>query len=785
VGLVLALLVLASCGEDEPPTPTPVSTAENSQTTPAVAANPAPVSSPPAARLQDVLPTALYFLQDGQIQRLESDGTTLTQFTQEEAPITDYDVSPVDARLVYVSGNRLLEANPQYGTEIVKLDGGPIDEADPVDYVTRRISSPHFSPDGSQIAFGLNGINLIPAGEATEYTTILASDPYPQPNNPPRTTIRLFTPGEWSPDGRTLLARFAYWPEAGGVALLNVKDRQLIELTSRDPNATLCCGWNWGRDGSTGYIASNLLVYGAPGLTRIDAATGSAEPLAIGLPPLGPRPGHPIRLFQSAHELENAALLTFVSAAETFGVDAPYTMQRVSADGSLFTPERVDEHSPVQEVLWADDGSGAVIRTEVDGAVTSVQLIWLRRGADEAVVLPASGSDLRWAPVVSRDGRRTAAQGERSVTPVAGNASEPVSKPTPASDAPQLIARVTLNLRSGPGTLYPVVGQLAVDESVVIVGVSPDHTWWQVAAPVQGAATAWVIGDPDFVETQNTGDVAVVTPPPPPSPVGRIFFPGRDPDGHAAIFVQNVSGGSAPELVVSNASQPSLSADGTQLAVRSVRSDILGIGVWTLANERMRGLTSHKEDTLPRWSPAGDAVVFGSTRHGDRRWRVYVQPTTPGEPVRPIAFGLDPDWHPSTDLIAYKGCDSRGERCGIWTMDSLGQQQRPVTDNKSDSRPVWSPNGQTIVFMSESRDGNWELYSVDAGGNVVTRLTDNPANDGLPVVSPDGRQIAFVSNRGGAWGVWTMPIVGGSPERVFPLGADLPNWLEQSIDWTR
>jgi len=100
-----------------------------------------------------------------------------------------------------------------------------------------------------------------------------------------------------------------------------------------------------------------------------------------------------------------------------------------------------------------------------------------------------------------------------------------------------------------------------------------------------------------------------------------------------------------------------------------------------------------------------------------------------------------------------------------------------VTNNKSDSRPVWSPDGATIVFMSESRDGNWEIYSVDAGGNVVTRLTSNPANDGLPVVSPDGRQVAFVSNRGGEWGVWIVPLAGGSAERLLRLGADLPNWL--------
>jgi len=53
----------------------------------------------------------------------------------------------------------------------------------------------------------------------------------------------------------------------------------LTELISSDPNATLCCGWQWGPDGATGYIASDLLHYAVPGLTRMETATGSAKPL--------------------------------------------------------------------------------------------------------------------------------------------------------------------------------------------------------------------------------------------------------------------------------------------------------------------------------------------------------------------------------------------------------------------------------------------------------------------------------------------------------------------------
>ena len=53
---------------------------------------------------------------------------------------------------------------------------------------------------------------------------------------------------------------------------------------------------------------------------------------------------------------------------------------------------------------------------------------------------------------------------------------------------------------------------------------------------------------------------------------------------------------------------------------------------------------------------------------------------------------------------------------------------------------------QRIVFAS-NRDGNWDIYSIDANGNNLLQLTDEPASDEQPAVSPDGRRIAFKSNR--------------------------------------
>jgi Tol biopolymer transport system component len=94
------------------------------------------------------------------------------------------------------------------------------------------------------------------------------------------------------------------------------------------------------------------------------------------------------------------------------------------------------------------------------------------------------------------------------------------------------------------------------------------------------------------------------------------------------------------------------------------------------------------------------------------------------------------------------------------------------------------------------RDGNWEIYLVNADGSGLQRLTNDPAEDGLPTWSPDGRALAFVSRRGGSWGMWAMAPNGSGQRLLFALegspdgfvGRDTNTsrgWLEERISWTR
>lgn len=79
----------------------------------------------------------------------------------------------------------------------------------------------------------------------------------------------------------------------------------------------------------------------------------------------------------------------------------------------------------------------------------------------------------------------------------------------------------------------------------------------------------------------------------------------------------------------------------------------------------------------------------------------------------------------------------------IVTADADGTNLRKITDNpKYDAEPIVSPDGKQIVFGSQ-REGNFDVYIMNAGGSNVRRLTDRYGYNGGPWFSPDGSKIVW------------------------------------------
>jgi TolB protein len=92
-----------------------------------------------------------------------------------------------------------------------------------------------------------------------------------------------------------------------------------------------------------------------------------------------------------------------------------------------------------------------------------------------------------------------------------------------------------------------------------------------------------------------------------------------------------------------------------------------------------------------------------------------------------------------------------------------------LSGDSGDAEPSWSPDGTRIAFTSR-RDGNFEVYVMNADGSGQTNITNNPANDSGPEWSPDGTRIAFSSrrdgNRDGNYEVYVMDADGTDQTRV-------------------
>ena len=122
------------------------------------------------------------------------------------------------------------------------------------------------------------------------------------------------------------------------------------------------------------------------------------------------------------------------------------------------------------------------------------------------------------------------------------------------------------------------------------------------------------------------------------------------------------------------------------------------------------------------------------------------------------AFDSAPDWSPDGRRIAFSSL--RDGNTEIYVMNALGSGVTRLTyKDDFDSFPAWSPDGRRIAFHSY-RDGNWDIYVMNADGSGVTRLTYSRAADGYPAWSPDGRRIAFGAGRDGKWEIYVMDASG-------------------------
>jgi Tol biopolymer transport system component len=175
-------------------------------------------------------------------------------------------------------------------------------------------------------------------------------------------------------------------------------------------------------------------------------------------------------------------------------------------------------------------------------------------------------------------------------------------------------------------------------------------------------------------------------------------------------------------------------------------------------------------DAEGSWSPDGKLIAFASNRRAyegelsaeDRGQfehdpaymnDIYIMDAD-GENLRQLTSvpGYDggPFFSPDGKRICWRRFAPNGAIAEVWTMNIDGFDQRQITHMDAMSwAPFYHPSGQYLIFTTNKHGfANFELYLVDVDGKLPpVRVTYTKGFDGLPAFTPDGKQIAWTSNR--------------------------------------
>ena len=270
------------------------------------------------------------------------------------------------------------------------------------------------------------------------------------------------------------------------------------------------------------------------------------------------------------------------------------------------------------------------------------------------------------------------------------------------------------------------------------------------------------------------------------SPDGtRIAFARPGARGEARIFVAPLSDPEAARMVsadgdgVWNHEQPAWSPDGTRLAY-AAQNDL-----WVVPADggSARRLTSDGEyDRDPAWSADGRFVYFSSFREGTLAlWRVPAR----GGPASRVTLGTGPESQPTLSAdgtrLAYS---TLLDTADLVVHDLASGTEFRIGDLRDEESPVFAPDGRSVVFVSDRRNGRVDLWlqPLSETGEplgAARRLTDHPGTVAQPSVSPDGRWVAYHRVFEGQRDIWVVPTVGAAPVRFTDHPA-----LDVHPDWS-
>jgi serine/threonine-protein kinase len=264
--------------------------------------------------------------------------------------------------------------------------------------------------------------------------------------------------------------------------------------------------------------------------------------------------------------------------------------------------------------------------------------------------------------------------------------------------------------------------------------------------------------------------------------IERAFGPAWSPDGSRLAFDAGWAGphriwvadarGLNPRQISSDSNDAVVHAgarwspDGKHVVFRRIEKIQWDIAVADVAGSRVTRLTNDiVPDIDPTWSPDGRSIYFASQRGGGLNvWRLPVDRNgAKNGALEQLTTGAGDDVQPAPSPDGKRLAFSvRGINSDVWrlpvspeTGKVTGDPEPVVVTTRVQSRGAWSPDGRMIAFNSDRR-GEMNLWIRNLADGSERQLTQGAGGDYQPNWSPDAGTIVFFSARAGNSDIWAV-----------------------------
>ena len=250
---------------------------------------------------------------------------------------------------------------------------------------------------------------------------------------------------------------------------------------------------------------------------------------------------------------------------------------------------------------------------------------------------------------------------------------------------------------------------------------------------------------------------------------------------------------------------PSVSPQGDRVAYFSDRRQYTDVYVMLAINGRVlhrviRGERSVKFESIPllrasiAWAPDGNRLAVIAKNGGADV--IYILSSIDGQLIKRIKMNCDAlsyvAWSPVSDSLVVTGLAAG--RSDLWLVNERTAEVTRLTNDIYDEKdPVWTPDGRRITFSSdraapvvlhvrhgEQGWGEYGIFDLDLATGAVTKVIDTAGDDHSPAWSPNGQELAFVSDRSGTPNLYLYETGSGRITQLTDVIGGVSN-----LSWSR